>query len=417
MAVARRRGFFGRLYDAFVDLVLGVLKSYTRMTAFITKEIVEVIRRPSVLFSLVLGPFVIMALFGVGYSGQRRPLNTVLVIPPNSNLPRTPATYQDVLGPAVNLVQIADTADAPRQQLERGQLDLLVVAPADVQAQFLAGRQSVIEIYYDQIDPVRDNYARFVADRQVAELNRYIIQRAVAEGQQYAIQQLGAQPSQIPPDVVAAPTRADLKNLAPLPPSVIGFYAPAVLALVLQHMGVTLTALSMVRERLGGAIDVFRVAPLTSVEILVGKYLAYAFFNLVIAAVVSILMIQFLGVPLLGDPRVFAGAVALLTFASLGLGLLISSTVDSERQAVQVSMLVLLASVFFSGFVLPLDEFQPLVRNLAYALPVTHGITLLQDTMLRGEQFRPFPLTMLVSIGLVLFVLTALSLRRAMSRA
>ena len=49
--------------------------------------------------------------------------------------------------------------------------------------------------------------------------------------------------------------------------------------------------------------------------------------------------------------------VALLSFASLGLGLLISTIVDSERQAVQLSMLVLLASVFFSGFVLPLDQF------------------------------------------------------------
>ena len=57
---------------------------------------------------------------------------------------------------------------------------------------------------------------------------------------------------------------------------------------------------------------------------------------------------------------------------------------DSERQAVQLSLLTLLASVFFSGFVLPLDEFTAPVRVLAYLLPVTHGIQLLQDLMLRG---------------------------------
>ena len=64
----------------------------------------------------------------------------------------------------------------------------------------------------------------------------------------------------------------------------MAFFAPAVLALVLQHMGVTLTALSLVRERLSGAMDIFRVAPVRALEILVGKYLAYAFFNLSIAA-------------------------------------------------------------------------------------------------------------------------------------
>ena len=67
-------------------------------------------------------------------------------------------------------------------------------------------------------------------------------------------------------------------------------------------------------------------------------------------------------------------AIALLLVASLGLGLFIAVVSDSERQAVQLSLLVLLASVFFSGFVLPIDEFTEPVRALAYMLPVTHGI-------------------------------------------
>ena len=84
-------------------------------------------------------------------------------------------------------------------------------------------------------------------------------------------------------------------------------------------------------------------------------------------------------------PGDVAWVIVLLSFASLGLGLLISTVVDSERQAVQLSMLVLLASVFFSGFVLPLDQFITPLRIAAYALPVTHGIQLLQDFMLRGS--------------------------------
>jgi ABC-type multidrug transport system permease subunit len=56
-------------------------------------------------------------------------------------------------------------------------------------------------------------------------------------------------------------------------------------------------------------------------------------------------------------------------------GLLISVISDSERQAVQLSLLVLLSSVFFSGFVLPVDEFRTGLQYAAYALPVTHGIT------------------------------------------
>jgi ABC-2 type transport system permease protein len=152
-------------------------------------------------------------------------------------------------------------------------------------------------------------------------------------------------------------------------------------------------------------------------ELLVGKYVAYAVFSLVISAIVAALLIGVLGVPLLGGWVPFVGVVLLLTFASLGVGLLISLIADSERQAVQLSMIVLLASVFFSGFVLPVEEFLPAVRYVAYALPVTHGIETLQQTMLRGEISSTWMLWALAGIGALLYLFSLLRLRRIMRRA
>ncbi len=159
----------------------------------------------------------------------------------------------------------------------------------------------------------------------------------------------------------------------------------------------------------------FRVAPVRTWEVLVGKYLAYGFLNLSIGALVSMLMVFLLKVPLLGSPREFAAVVARLTFASLGLGLLISILADSERQAVQLAMLVLLASVFLSGFVLPLDEFIPAVQWAAYVLPVTPAIQLLQNTMLRGHVYFPRQLWARGGLGAALFLFSGISLRRMMS--
>jgi len=401
-----------------LDLLLGLLKSWTRTTAFIGKDVIEVVRRPGALFSLVLGPFLIMGAFGLGYSGQYRPLNAVLVLPATSGLPRDASFYQQYVGESVHIVQVSDDPAAAREALKRQQVDLLVIAPDNVEEDFKAGRQSAIRIEYNELDPVRDNYARFIAYRQVQELNRVIIENAVTQGQQYLVQTTGTQPPvSLSPEVVAAPTRADLQNLAPTQPNVVAFFAPAVLALVLQHMAVTLTALSMVRERLTGAMDLFRVAPLRSLELLVGKYLAYGFFNLSIAALICFMLIGLLKVPMLSAPGQVATVVVLLSFASLGLGLLISTIADSERQAVQLSMLVLLASVFFSGFVLPLDQFITPLRIAAYSLPVTHGIQLLQDFMLRGDTNQSWELLMLGGIGVVLFLLTSITLRRNMASA
>jgi ABC-2 type transport system permease protein len=398
--------------------LLGLLKTWTRTTSFIGKDVIETIRRPGALFSLILGPFLIMGLFGLGYSGQYRPLNAVLVLPTSANLPRDINFYTQFTGDSVKLVEITDSTDRARQRLQRQEIDLIVIAPADVEQSFLSGQQSVIAIEYNELDPVRDNYARFVAYRQVQELNRLIIQQAVTQGEQYVLQTTGAQPPiVVSPQVIAAPTRAETRNLAPLSPNVVAFFAPAVLALVLQHMGVTLTALSLVRERLSGAMDIFRVAPVRALEILLGKYLAYAFFNLAIAAGLSFLLVGVLKVPLLSSPGDVAWVVVLLSFASLGLGLLISTVVDSERQAVQLSMLVLLASVFFSGFVLPLDQFITPLRIAAYSLPVTHGIQLLQDLMLRGGTNQGWELFVLGGIGVALFLLTSLTVRRNLRSA
>jgi ABC-2 type transport system permease protein len=397
---------------ALVDAWFGLLRSWTRTTSFIGKEVIEVVRRPGALFSLILGPFLIMGLFGLGYSGQYRPLNMVLVVPTDTDLPRDINFYQPYVGDSVHIVDISDDVEAARTRLRRQEIDLVVIAPPNVEQNFVNGQQSSIGVEYDELDPVRDNYARFVAYRQVQQLNQAIIEQAVGQGEQYVMQTTGAQsPIALSPQVIAAPMRADAHNVAPVTPNVVAYFAPAVLALVLQHMGVTLTALSMVRERLSGAMDIFRVAPLRSLELLVGKYLAYAFFNLSIAALLSFLLVGVFNIPLLSTPGHVAFVVVLLSFASLGLGLLISTMVDSERQAVQLSMLVLLASVFFSGFVLPLDQFITPLRIAAYTLPVTHGIQLLQDFMLRGGTNQSWELAALGGIGVVLFVLTLLTVR------
>src|SRR4051794_24102911 len=99
------------------EFLLGPLKSWTRTTAFVGKDVTEVLRQPGALLSLIFGPFLIMGLFGLGYSGQYRPLTTVLVIPSDSSLPQDPSFYQQYLGESVNLVQITADVDAARQQL------------------------------------------------------------------------------------------------------------------------------------------------------------------------------------------------------------------------------------------------------------------------------------------------------------
>ena len=386
------------------------------MGSFTGKELREVLRRPGVLASLVFGPFLIMFIFGLGYSGYRAPFVTEIVVPENSDLPREPDYYADLAPGRLDVEDVTTEADAAEQRLRDGAIDLLIVAPENASAELRSGRQTTIRVAWNQIDPVYDQLAGLATSILVSSLNAEIVEAAAAEGIAFAEGELGPA-ANVPPEVIARPTKAETANVAPTEPNVISFFGPAVFALVLQHLAITLTALSMVRERLSGQMDRFRVAPVTSMELLVGKYVAYAVLSLAVAAIVGALLVGVLGVPLLGGWLPFVGIVLLLTFAALGVGLLISLIADSERQAVQLSMLVLLASVFFSGFVLPVSDFATWTQYLAYALPVTHGIGLLQEHMLRGQVTNSWMLGALAGIGLILYVGSLLRLRRVLRRA
>lgn len=390
----------------------GIAHSVVRMASFTGKELREVIRRPGVLLSLIVGPFLIMFIFGLGYSGARAPFATEIVVPAGSNLPTDPSYYADLAPGRLDVQEVSDDPAAAEDRLRARDIDLLIIAPENAASELRSGNQTTIRVEWNQIDPVYDQLAGLATSILVSSLNAEIVEQAAAEGISFAEGELGPAVENVSPEVIARPTKAETENVAPSDPSVVNFFGPAVFALVIQHLAITLTALSLVRERLSGRMDRYRVAPVSSMELLVGKYVAYGMLSLATAAIVGALLVGVLGVPLLGGWAMFVAIVLLLAFASLGIGLLISLVADSERQAVQLAMLVLLASVFFSGFVLPVTDFARWTQVISYALPVTHGISLLQEHMLRGDVKDTWMLAALAGIGLVLYIGSLLRLRR-----
>jgi ABC-2 type transport system permease protein len=396
---------------------MGLIKAILRILALVGKELVEVFRRPGAVLSLVLGPFFILAVFGLGYHGVKQDLSAILVTDPSLDLPTDPAQYEGFQARGVRLVTVTPDRAAAEAQLRAQQVDLVLIAPRDLLTAIESAKQAEITVEMNSTDPVQANYAGFLTDYLVGSINRELYRLGAKAGEGYAIQIGGKAIASIPPEVIASPTKATIVNLAPSQPGIEAYFGPAALALVLQHMAVTLLALSIVRERTSGAMDLFRVSPIRATELVLGKVIAFGLLGSAIAASSLALLVGVLHVPMLAPIGVVAGVVLLLLLASLGLGLLISVVSGSERQAVQLSLLVLLASMFFSGFVLRIAEFERPVQIAAYLLPVTHGISLLQDLLLRGQVSQPWQLLALAAIGLVLLILSWILLRREMRPA
>ena len=147
----------------------------------------------------------------------------------------------------------------------------------------------------------------------------------------------------------------------------VDFFTPSALALLLQHLALTFAALSLVRDRQLGLFELLRAGPLSSREIVSGKTVAY----LIVGMVVGVGLLEAAVAPARRPvARIELGwvlvAFGLVLLASLALGTLISLISRSETQAVQWSMLTLLAGLFFSGFILSLD-------GLTYPVKASRG--------------------------------------------
>ncbi len=492
-----------------------------RASSFFRKEIFEILRQPRLVATLVLGPFLILFIFGIGYRAQSRALRTRFVTQPDSPISAQDIEqYEKSMGTLFTYVGTTDNQSEALDQLQRGQVDLVIVVPGDAASTIKNNQQAVFALYHHEIDPTQVSYTNYLGWLYVGLVNQQVLRSFIVQGQQDTVnlytslqeahqnvsairqavqsgdetlaqnkqqglasnvdavsQAVGAslilfdslrqtispnggnadsmqsmltdlrqntnqlndstgtkderlarldkvdiditnlegmlaEFQSIDPTIVISPFRSELKSVANIQPSISDFFAPAVLALLLQHLAVTFAALSIVRERNVGTMELFRVSPLSAAEALFGKYISYMVFGGVIAAILSALLVFALHVPMLGNWWNFNLVIAAVLFTSLGIGFTISIVSQTDSQAVQYSMIVLLASVFFSGFIMSLDMLWQPVKVISWLLPTTYGTLLLRDIALRGIDPNWALLGGLIAIGLVLMLISWWLMRR-----
>lgn len=510
------------------SLLEGPLAFLVRTSSFLRKEVVEIWRQPRLVLTLVLGPFLILLLFGVGYRNTAPALKTLFVTPEGGQMAQAIQSYVQNLGPQLDYQGVTSERATAMARLRHGDVDVVVVVPEDAYDKIQNNEQVVLTLYHDELDPVQANYVQYFGQIYVNEINRRVLRDVIAqeqgdaasyedelksakasaqalrqaleqgdqtaaaqhrnelEGNLSALQLLlgasasvlgGVQPSlqsgdgaapsssvvsdvqsmqertqaldesasgndgqaavqqiseiqqdldkldeklstfqQLTPQVIVSPFTSEAQSISNIRLRPLDYYGPAAIVLLLQHLAVTFAALSIVREQRLGTMELLRVAPISAIETMLSKYLSYMLFGSAIAAILTAAMVFLLGVPMQGNWVNYAGAVAALLFASLGIGFLISLLADTTSQAVQYAMLVLLASVFFSGLFLSLANLWAPVRAVSWVLPATYGVQLLQQIMLRGRFSNTEWLLSLVGIGAVLAVLAWLLLRRTMAR-
>ena len=182
----------------------------------------------------------------------------------------------------------------------------------------------------------------------------------------------------------------------------------AILAAVLIAISAVQSLVAIISiYREGGILKRLRATPLSPVTIMGAQVAVKLVFT-----VISLSLLMLAGrrlFPGVMQVNVFSFTVAVLlsTFSILSLGFVIASVVPTARFAQPISAAVLYPMLFLSGLFFPVDRLPRALKALAYLLPTTHAVSLL-DGVWEGSGWGPHWVN--VAALLVLFAgYTALS--------
>jgi ABC-2 type transport system permease protein len=162
------------------------------------------------------------------------------------------------------------------------------------------------------------------------------------------------------------------------------FIIPGLLGLILTFTLIQYTAIAIVRERERGTLEQLQVTPATRFEIILGKILPFVVIGLLQLTLILVLMRFLFKVPILGSVLQLYAAGSLFIAAVLGLGMLLSTIAKTQMQAMQLSFIFLLPSVFLSGYVFPIDGMPKFFQLLTYLVPLKYFINVIRGIVLRG---------------------------------
>lgn len=162
------------------------------------------------------------------------------------------------------------------------------------------------------------------------------------------------------------------------------FIVPGVIGIILLVVVVMSTALSVAREREQETFDQLLVTPIRPIEILIGKSIPGMLIGLVEVTLVLIVVLYWFQVPLRGSlPALYIGFI-LFILSGIGLGLMISSLVDTLQQALLGAFIFLTPSVILSGFATPISNMQTVVQFITYIDPLRYFLVIVRSIFLEG---------------------------------
>lgn len=337
-----------------------------RLLSLIRKEFIQIVRDPRTLVLTLIYPVVMLFLLGYAITNDVRNIPLAVLDRDNTSQSRTLLdAYRS--SDYFRLDFFISSEDEMNYLIESNRARAAIIIPPGYGKEIVAGRIGTVAFIIDGSDP---NVAGTA------------LTAALMVGQSQATKLMASRTMK----PIQTQLPIDVRTQVWYNPGMITAYymIPALIGLILQFLTTFLTATSIVRERERGTIEQLIVTPIRSWELVAGKltpYILIAFCNLVEILVVGVLLFN---VPINGSLALLLILSSLFLVTTLGIGLLISTTANTQQEAMMTTMFTLLPSIFLSGFMFPLAAMPTFLQVVSYAIPLRYFLIITRGIVLKG---------------------------------
>ncbi|HMD89359.1 MAG TPA: ABC transporter permease, partial [Anaerolineaceae bacterium] len=259
----------------------------------------------------------------------------------------------DIIGDVSGEQAVVDAIDS-------GQANIGIIIPPDFSDQLEQGRATVM----------------MLLDGSSSYTTQSAYNAANSISQQYAVSLIGQQassPLMLHTQILYNPDLIDL-----------WFVLPALMIFIMQALSMNFTSLCVVRERELGTIEAILVTPIRPLEFMIAKSIPQLLVSFTTGIVFFIEAVFILGIPFLGSALLLVVVSLIGILCGLGLGLVISTAVQTQNQSYQLSGLINVSAMFLGGIFYPSYTLPIVLRWLGYIFPSTYLVPIVRGMFLKG---------------------------------
>ena len=362
----------------------------------VRKEFRQIKRDKRILSILLFIPALMLLMFGYALNFDVKHTSMAVYDEDRSSTSRE-FVEQFFISEYFTKVQTLESKAEINNLLDAEQARVVLVIPSTFTKDIQRGRATSVQVI---VDGANSNAASTILGYINAIIQQYSV-KVMAESFVRMRQQQITLPIDYQPRVWYNPELVSAK-----------FLVPGLIAFILMVTAVISTALAIVRERELGTMEQLMVSPIKPIELILGKTIPYTLISLFATVTVLFLGYILFGVSIKGSIFLLSLVTFIFFVGSLGMGLLISTMVETQQLAFMIAAIVsMLPTFILSGFVFPIRNMPVMIQGITYLLPARYFLVALRAIILKGAGLSAFWDQALILAIYALFMIGISSLR------